>query len=77
MPKPEYKWFIPGEGISREVIQADICRYLGNDALVKPGYGTGEHEVSPSTVAPTISRQRITDASPRVSMDTGSPHIGR
>lgn len=30
-------YFIPGEGISREVIQADICRYLGNDALVKPG----------------------------------------
>jgi hypothetical protein len=21
----------------REVIQADICRYLGNDALVRPG----------------------------------------
>lgn len=31
------EYFIPGEGISREVIQADICRYLGNDALVRPG----------------------------------------
>lgn len=31
------EYFIPGDGISREVIQADICRYLGNDALVKPG----------------------------------------
>lgn len=31
------QYFIPGEGIIREVIQADICRYLGNDALVRPG----------------------------------------
>ena len=30
------EYFVPGEGISREVIQADICRYLGPDALVKP-----------------------------------------
>ncbi|KKK25177.1 hypothetical protein AOCH_004555 [Aspergillus ochraceoroseus] len=27
------EYFIAGDGISREVIQADICRYLGNDAL--------------------------------------------
>lgn len=31
------EYFIEKDGISREVIQADICRYLGNDALVKPG----------------------------------------
>lgn len=36
-PERHNEYFIPGEGISREVIQADICRYLGNDALVKPG----------------------------------------
>jgi hypothetical protein len=30
-------FFINGEGIDREVITTDICRYLGNDALVKPG----------------------------------------
>ncbi|KAK2797487.1 hypothetical protein FQN50_009170 [Emmonsiellopsis sp. PD_5] len=30
-------YFIDGTGISREVIQADICRYLGPGALVKPG----------------------------------------
>ncbi|KAJ5795115.1 hypothetical protein N7457_001714 [Penicillium paradoxum] len=35
------EYFIPGEGISREVIQADICRYLGNDALVRPGNHNG------------------------------------
>jgi len=30
-------FFISGEGIDREVITTDICRYLGNDALVRPG----------------------------------------
>jgi hypothetical protein len=35
------EYFIPGDGISREVIQADICRYLGNDALVRPGNHNG------------------------------------
>lgn len=36
-PERQNEYFIPGDGISREVIQADICRYLGNDALVRPG----------------------------------------
>lgn len=27
---------MPKDGIDREVITADICRYLGNDALVRP-----------------------------------------
>jgi len=31
------EYFIPKDGIDREVIAADICRYLGNDALVRPG----------------------------------------
>ena len=30
-------YFVPGAGIDREVITTDICRYLGPDALVKPG----------------------------------------
>ncbi|OBT70356.1 hypothetical protein VE03_00304 [Pseudogymnoascus sp. 23342-1-I1] len=30
-------YFVPAAGIDREVITTDICRYLGNDALVKPG----------------------------------------
>jgi hypothetical protein len=29
--------FICGLGIDREVITTDICHYLGNDALVRPG----------------------------------------
>ena len=36
------QWFLPGEGIAREVITADIQRYLGPDALVRPGFGPGE-----------------------------------
>lgn len=30
-------YFVPATGIDREVITMDINRYLGNDALVKPG----------------------------------------
>lgn len=30
------KYFVPRDGIDREVITADICRYLGNDALMRP-----------------------------------------
>ncbi|KAF5542092.1 hypothetical protein FNAPI_10076 [Fusarium napiforme] len=31
------EYFVPREGIDREVIAADICRYLGNDAILRPG----------------------------------------
>lgn len=41
------EYFLPGEGISREVIQADICRYLGNDALVRPGTYEVRHSRRP------------------------------
>ncbi|KAJ9155364.1 hypothetical protein NKR23_g1554 [Pleurostoma richardsiae] len=42
MPAPaaqnrQNEYFVPRDGIDREVITADICRYLGNDALVRPG----------------------------------------
>lgn len=33
-------WFVPKDGISREVISADIQRFLGNDATVRPGKDT-------------------------------------
>jgi hypothetical protein len=43
------QWFIPAEGIERQVISADIQRYLGNDATVRPGQGNAaENNVSPS-----------------------------
>lgn len=38
--KPKYnEYFLPGDGIDREVIQSELCRYLGQDATMK----TGEH----------------------------------
>jgi hypothetical protein len=36
-PSRYQEYFLPGEDINREVIQYDICRYLGNDATVRPG----------------------------------------
>jgi hypothetical protein len=30
------EYFLPAEDINREVIQHDICRYLGNEATVRP-----------------------------------------
>jgi hypothetical protein len=41
-------YFLPGDGISREVIQADICRYLGADATCLPARN---REVSWSKIA--------------------------
>ncbi|EEQ89093.2 transcription factor RfeG [Blastomyces dermatitidis ER-3] len=40
-PERQNEYFIEENGIAREVIQADICRYLGNQALVKPGVYKG------------------------------------
>ncbi|CAG8211982.1 unnamed protein product [Penicillium salamii] len=55
-PERQNEYFIPGEGISREVIQADICRYLGNDALVRPG----NHNVRPPRfLHPCLSESHI------------------
>lgn len=39
-------WFIPADGILREVITVDISRYLGPNAVVRPGIGKGDYEVS-------------------------------
>ena len=46
------QWFVLGDGIAREVITADIQRYLGPDALVRPGTGTGEYQVGLSACCP-------------------------
>ncbi|KIW04670.1 hypothetical protein, variant 1 [Verruconis gallopava] len=40
---PNFRWWIPEDGIRRDVIQADIQRYLGPDAMVKPGEGRDEN----------------------------------
>ena len=34
---PNNQFFVDGEGIHREVMQREICKYLGPDALSKPG----------------------------------------
>lgn len=31
-------FFLPGDGIKRQVIQTDIPRYLGNNAYSRPGH---------------------------------------
>lgn len=41
------KWFIPGHDIDRHVIVTDIQKYLGSDATVRPGRGTGENDSVP------------------------------
>ncbi|KAJ4368222.1 hypothetical protein N0V83_006578 [Neocucurbitaria cava] len=58
------QWWIPGEGIAREVITEDIQRYLGPDALVRPGTGTGEYEGQNGywiTAYRTLTSQMIQD----------------
>ena len=74
MPPQEIarQWFIPGEGIDRHVISADIQRYLGNDATVRPGQGTGENQVRGQRSV-LVSCFVLTIA--RVSKDTGSRRI--
>jgi hypothetical protein len=50
-------FFVPGGGIDREVISTDICRYLGNDATVKPGAHSvckqGSHRYTITITNPT------------------------
>ena len=36
-----HQWFIPAEGIDRDVISANIQKYLGPDATVRPGTNEG------------------------------------
>lgn len=58
------QWFVLGDGIAREVITADIQRYLGPDALVRPGHGTGDLEGRPGywiTAYRTLTSQMIQD----------------
>lgn len=49
------EYFVPRDGIDREVITADICRYLGNDALVRPG----NYEACRATVSPNGCSLRV------------------
>jgi hypothetical protein len=53
------QWFIPGDGIDRHVISADIQRYLGNDATVRPGVGNGDHEVRQNATSLLTKTDRL------------------
>ncbi|KAF2492897.1 hypothetical protein BU16DRAFT_564202 [Lophium mytilinum] len=78
------QWFQPGEGIAREVITADIQRYLGNDALVRPGEGNGEYQGVQGywiTAYRNLTSQMVADLKldsqrwrTEVSQGRGSPH---
>lgn len=48
-------WFVPKEGINRAVISADIQKYLGNDATVRPGKDkeVGNKMAWPAQTVPT------------------------
>jgi hypothetical protein len=39
------RWFVPGVGIAREVLEADLQRYLGPEALLESEVGTGGYAV--------------------------------
>ena len=53
-PAAKYnEYFLPGEDINREVIQNDICRYLGQDALVQQ-WRHNDVCLSPSNLAGTL-----------------------
>ncbi|KAF2788672.1 hypothetical protein K505DRAFT_254993 [Melanomma pulvis-pyrius CBS 109.77] len=77
------QWFVQGEGIAREVITADIQRYLGPDALVRPGPGTGEYEGRNGywiTAYRTLTSQMIQDLkmdSTRWQQEQGRQESGR
>lgn len=58
------RWWIPSEGIARVVISADIQRYLGPDAVVKPGDGIDNNEGIPGywiTAPRTLTSEMIQD----------------
>jgi hypothetical protein len=68
---PEYRWWIRSEGISRAVISREIQRYLGPDALVKPGTGRGRDEVSWIELNLNGCTLNLSRTFPAI----GSPHI--
>jgi hypothetical protein len=58
------QWFVLGEGIAREVITPDLQRYLGPDAQIRAGVGSGEHEGRPGywiTAYRPLTSQMIED----------------
>ena len=69
------EYFVPRDGIDREVITADICRYLGNDALVRPGTYLDVGSSSPDCLASRGSHRDRKDQA-ETSKATTSPLTG-
>jgi len=71
--EPVRQWFVSGEGIDRHVIVTDIQRYLGNDATVRPGTGTGENEVRDAQAVFSLARHAYNDPGRYRLLDKGIP----
>ncbi|KAI4258783.1 MAG: hypothetical protein LQ352_001092 [Teloschistes flavicans] len=52
---PLNEFFVDGEGIHREVMQRELCKYLGPDALSKPGTYNGQKGFIVTAVRPFTS----------------------
>jgi hypothetical protein len=70
---PLNDYFLPGEDINREVIQYDICRYLGNDATVRPYIhrdGRRGYLITAYRALTTVSTVQIIEREGEVRADT-------
>jgi len=78
MSVPEYQgqFYISAEGISRDVITTDICRYLGNNARVRPNTDASVYKPPHNLVSGNIF-VRVSDNAFRVkSLAIGIAHTG-
>lgn len=69
-----YPFFLAGDGIAREVIQTDIPRYLGNNAVCKPGNKQVCPESFSRLIPPLVANQLCTS---RDNLGSGIRAIGR
>ncbi|KAL8843338.1 MAG: hypothetical protein Q9170_000196 [Blastenia crenularia] len=53
---PLNEFFVDGEGIHREVMQREICKYLGQDALSRPGHYNGKKGFYVTAIRPFTSK---------------------
>ncbi|KAI4182238.1 MAG: hypothetical protein L6R41_006099 [Letrouitia leprolyta] len=53
---PLNEFFVDGEGIHREVMQREICKYLGQDALSRPGTYNGKKGFFVTALRPFTSK---------------------
>ncbi|KAI4104079.1 MAG: hypothetical protein L6R37_003485 [Teloschistes peruensis] len=52
---PLNEFFVDGDGIHREVMQRELCKYLGSDALSRPGTYNGQKGYIVTAVRPFTS----------------------